>query len=114
MVRKGSSVRVRFRALSRLASATLWLLSRWRSCPRQTPDVDEDRDFERPEDLGRPVEHLSYLLDTNVVSELRKGERASSNVTAWFAGVAEEGINGPARHPFSCPKAAFFTGGCAL
>jgi toxin FitB len=35
---------------------------------------------------------LSYLLDTNVVSELRKGERADANVTAWFAGLADEEI----------------------
>jgi predicted nucleic acid-binding protein len=35
---------------------------------------------------------LSYLLDTNVISELRKGERADAKVTAWFAGVAEEEI----------------------
>lgn len=35
---------------------------------------------------------MSYLLDTNVISELRKGDRADANVTAWFAGVAEEEI----------------------
>ena len=35
---------------------------------------------------------MSYLLDTNVISELRKGERADVNVTAWFAGVTEEEI----------------------
>jgi len=35
---------------------------------------------------------LSYLLDTNVISELRKGQRADSNVTAWFADIAEEEI----------------------
>ncbi|HYQ79262.1 MAG TPA: type II toxin-antitoxin system VapC family toxin [Solirubrobacterales bacterium] len=35
---------------------------------------------------------MSYLLDTNVISELRKGERAEPSVTAWFAGVAEEEI----------------------
>jgi predicted nucleic acid-binding protein len=35
---------------------------------------------------------LSYLLDTNVISELHKGERADANVTAWFADVAEEEI----------------------
>jgi predicted nucleic acid-binding protein len=35
---------------------------------------------------------LSYLLDTNVISELRKGERADANVTAWFADVADEEI----------------------
>jgi predicted nucleic acid-binding protein len=35
---------------------------------------------------------LSYLLDTNVISELRKGKRAAPNVTAWFASVADEEI----------------------
>jgi predicted nucleic acid-binding protein len=35
---------------------------------------------------------LSYLLDTNVISELRKGGRADANVAAWFAGIAEEEI----------------------
>jgi toxin FitB len=35
---------------------------------------------------------LSYLLDTNVISELRKGKRADPNVTAWFAELAEEEI----------------------
>lgn len=35
---------------------------------------------------------MSYLLDTNVISELRKGERADANVTAWFVDVAEEEI----------------------
>jgi predicted nucleic acid-binding protein len=35
---------------------------------------------------------LSYLLDTNVVSELRKGERADPRVTAWFTGLADEEI----------------------
>jgi toxin FitB len=35
---------------------------------------------------------LNYLLDTNVISELRKGERADANVAAWFAGVGEEEI----------------------
>jgi predicted nucleic acid-binding protein len=35
---------------------------------------------------------LSYLLDTNVISELRKGERADSNVASWFAKLAEEEI----------------------
>jgi len=35
---------------------------------------------------------LSYLLDTNVVSELRKGDRADPNVSAWFAGLADEEI----------------------
>jgi predicted nucleic acid-binding protein len=35
---------------------------------------------------------LSYLLDTNVISELRKGERADPNVTSWFAGLADDEI----------------------
>jgi hypothetical protein len=35
---------------------------------------------------------LSYLLDTNVISELRKGERADANVRAWFDGLANEEI----------------------
>lgn len=35
---------------------------------------------------------MSFLLDTDVISELRKGKRADANVTAWFASVAEEEI----------------------
>lgn len=35
---------------------------------------------------------MSYLLDTNVISELRKGERADANLAAWFANVVEEEI----------------------
>lgn len=35
---------------------------------------------------------MSYLLDTNVISELRKGERANAAVTAWFEGLADEEI----------------------
>lgn len=35
---------------------------------------------------------MSYLLDTNVISELRKGDRADSRVSDWFAGLAEEEI----------------------
>jgi hypothetical protein len=35
---------------------------------------------------------LSYLLDTNVISELRKGDRANPSVVSWFAGVADEEI----------------------
>lgn len=31
-----------------------------------------------------------FLLDTNVVSELRKGERANAGVVAWFDENAEE------------------------
>jgi len=32
---------------------------------------------------------LSYLLDTNVISELRKGERADADVRAWFDRLGE-------------------------
>ena len=35
---------------------------------------------------------MSYLLDTNVISELRKGERADAKVRAWFDGLADEEI----------------------
>ncbi|CAN5785691.1 type II toxin-antitoxin system VapC family toxin [soil metagenome] len=33
-----------------------------------------------------------YLLDTNVLSEVRKGERARASVAAWFDGLEEESI----------------------
>jgi hypothetical protein len=35
---------------------------------------------------------VSYLLDTNVISELRKGDRADANVLAWFSGLADEEV----------------------
>lgn len=35
---------------------------------------------------------MSYLLDTNVISELRKGKRANPKVSAWFADLADEEI----------------------
>ena len=35
---------------------------------------------------------MSFLVDTNVVSELRKGARANPRVAAWFAGLAEEEV----------------------
>ena len=35
---------------------------------------------------------MSYLIDTNVISELRKGDRADPGVTSWFAGLADEEI----------------------
>jgi hypothetical protein len=35
---------------------------------------------------------LSYLLDTNIISELRKGDRADPKVVAWFDGLADEEI----------------------
>jgi predicted nucleic acid-binding protein len=36
---------------------------------------------------------VSLLLDTNVLSELRKGDRANARVRVWFAGVASEEIH---------------------
>jgi predicted nucleic acid-binding protein len=35
---------------------------------------------------------VSYLLDTNVISELRKGDRANAGVVTWFADVTEDEI----------------------
>jgi toxin FitB len=35
---------------------------------------------------------LSYLVDTNVISELRKGKRADAAVRAWFAAVEDEDV----------------------
>jgi predicted nucleic acid-binding protein len=36
---------------------------------------------------------VSYLLDTNVISEWRKGGRADAGVTAWFEEVADDDIH---------------------
>jgi toxin FitB len=36
---------------------------------------------------------VNVLLDTNVVSELRKGPRADAGVRAWMAGVEEDEIH---------------------
>jgi predicted nucleic acid-binding protein len=35
---------------------------------------------------------VSYLLDTSVLSELRKGKRANPRVVAWFEGVADKEV----------------------
>ena len=35
---------------------------------------------------------MSYLVDTNVVSELRKGSRCDPGVASWFAKVSSEEI----------------------
>lgn len=35
---------------------------------------------------------MSWLLDTNIVSELRKGERADRRLRAWFAGVDDDEV----------------------
>lgn len=36
---------------------------------------------------------MSYLVDTNVISEWRKGARANPGVISWFEEVADEGIH---------------------
>jgi hypothetical protein len=33
---------------------------------------------------------VSYLIDTNIISELRKGDRCDQNVSAWYASVADD------------------------
>lgn len=33
-----------------------------------------------------------YLIDTNVISELRKGKRADPGVASWFASLGEEEV----------------------
>ena len=35
---------------------------------------------------------MSYLIDTNVISELRKGKRADHGVVTWFSGLANEEV----------------------
>lgn len=35
---------------------------------------------------------MSYLVDTNVISELRKGPRCDASVAAWWSSVAAEDI----------------------
>jgi toxin FitB len=35
---------------------------------------------------------VPYLIDTDVISELRKGDRADPGVTSWFADLAEEDV----------------------
>ena len=32
---------------------------------------------------------MSFLVDTNIISEIRKGARANSNVAAWYAAVPD-------------------------
>ena len=35
---------------------------------------------------------MNYLIDTNVISELRKGKRANPGVRSWFASLADEEV----------------------
>ena len=33
---------------------------------------------------------MNYLIDTNIISEVRKGARCDTNVSAWYASIADE------------------------
>lgn len=35
---------------------------------------------------------MPYLVDTDVISELRKGERADASVVSWFARLADDDV----------------------
>jgi predicted nucleic acid-binding protein len=35
---------------------------------------------------------VNYLIDTNIISEVRKGERCDRNVAAWFASMDDADI----------------------
>ena len=35
---------------------------------------------------------MSYLIDTNIISEIRKGPRCDPHVSAWYASIADEDI----------------------
>jgi predicted nucleic acid-binding protein len=35
---------------------------------------------------------VNYLIDTNIISEVRKGERCDSHVAAWLSSIDDEDI----------------------
>ena len=35
---------------------------------------------------------MGYLIDTNIISEVRKGARCDPHVSAWYASIADEDI----------------------
>ena len=35
---------------------------------------------------------MSYLIDTNIISEVRKGERCDTHVSAWYSAIADDEI----------------------
>jgi predicted nucleic acid-binding protein len=35
---------------------------------------------------------VTYLIDTNVISEVRKGARCDAHVSAWYASIADEDL----------------------
>ena len=36
---------------------------------------------------------VKYLLDTNIISEIRKGPRCHPNVAAWYSNLEEESLH---------------------
>jgi hypothetical protein len=35
---------------------------------------------------------VNYLIDTNIISEVRKGKRCNSNVASWYEGIEDESL----------------------
>lgn len=35
---------------------------------------------------------MSYLIDTNIISEVRKGDRCDARVSEWYASIADEDL----------------------
>jgi predicted nucleic acid-binding protein len=35
---------------------------------------------------------VSYLIDTNIISEVRKGKRCDKHVSAWYASIADDDL----------------------
>jgi toxin FitB len=35
---------------------------------------------------------VSYLIDTNIISEVRKGDRCNARVSAWYASIADNDL----------------------
>jgi predicted nucleic acid-binding protein len=35
---------------------------------------------------------MSYLIDANIISEVRKGDRCAPSVSAWYASIADENL----------------------
>ena len=33
---------------------------------------------------------MTYLIDTNIISEVRKGDRCDANVTTWYVSIADD------------------------
>jgi toxin FitB len=60
---------------------------------RRMPDFGEDELFEHVRFPERRVDLWKAICtDTNIVSEVRKGKRANSNVQAWLDSVEDEAL----------------------